>query len=146
MNAYLVTRFITGTLLWYKTNSKLKNVHQILVVDDSPGDLHILEKLLTTAGYQIITATDGSTAIALYGERKPDLVLLDMVMPEMDGIATLRAIKEIDPVSRVIMCTASGIEPVVRLAMLSGASGFVTKPYEEDTILRTIRNILEEEG
>ena len=121
-------------------------MYQILVVDDSPGDLHTLGKLLTTAGYQTITASDGRKAISLFGEKHPDLVLLDLIMPEMDGIATLRAIKEIDPSSKAVMCTASGLEPVVQLAMLSGASGFVTKPFEEDTILRTIRKVLGEEG
>lgn len=120
-------------------------MQKILIVDDTKQDLKTGVHLLTRAGYQVSTATDGTDALGKVQNIKPDIILLDLIMPGMDGMATLRALKEIIPDTPVVLCTVAGQEPVVRLAMLSGASGVVIKPYEPDTMLRTIRRALGEE-
>ena len=108
-----------------QTQSKL-----ILIVDDIEDNRTLLERALQTSGYETLTASSGHAALSLISRRVPDMVLLDWMMPNLSGLETLRAIREIHPPSRlpVIMCTAVGEEMSVVAAMGSGASDYVTKP------------------
>ena len=89
-----------------------------------------------------INLTNGIEAIEKYKELKPDLVTMDVVMPKMNGIEALKAIKGIDPNAKVIMCTAVGQEQMVKLAIKSGARGYVVKPFQAPKVLEEIKNVL----
>ena len=108
-----------------KSQSKL-----ILIVDDIEDNRTLLQRALQTSGYETQTASSGHAALSLISQRVPDMVLLDWMMPNLSGLDTLRAIREIHPPSRlpVIMCTAVGEEMSVVAAMGAGASDYVTKP------------------
>ena len=80
--------------------------------------------------------------IAKYKELKPDLVTMDIVMPKLNGIEALKAIKEFDPAARVVMCTAVGQEQMVKLAIKSGAKGYIIKPFQAPKVLEEVKNVL----
>ncbi|PWR70670.1 two-component system response regulator [Methanospirillum stamsii] len=121
-------------------------VQKILIVDDTIKDLQSGSQLLTRSGFQVYTARNGEDALSLLEKKIPDIILLDLIMPGMDGIEVMRIIREKYPEIPVVLCTAADQEPIVRLAMLSGAFGVIVKPYDPDTMLRTIRRSLGEEG
>ena len=99
--------------------------------------------LLFTGGHSIAgEAGDGEEAIAKYQELKPDLVTMDIVMPKMNGIEALKGIKVIDPAAKIIMCTAVGQEQMVKLAIKSGAKGYIVKPFQAPKVLEEVKNVL----
>jgi two-component system chemotaxis response regulator CheY len=103
----------------------------------------LLKNILFSGGHAIVgEAGDGDEAIEKYKELKPDLVTMDVVMPKMNGIEALKAIKALDPNARVIMCTAVGQEQMVKLAIKSGARGYVVKPFQAPKVLEEIKNVL----
>ena len=75
-------------------------------------------------------------------ELKPDLVTMDVVMPKVNGIEALKAIKQLDPAARVIMCTAVGQEQMVKLAIKTGAKGYIVKPFQAPKVLEEVKNVL----
>jgi len=85
---------------------------------------------------------DGDDAIAKYRELKPDLVTMDVVMPKMNGIEALKGIRSLDPNAKVIMCTAVGQEQMVKLAIKTGARGYIVKPFQAPKVLEEINNVL----
>ena len=87
-------------------------------------------------------AVDGEDAVGKYRELKPGLVTMDVVMPKMNGIESLKAIKALDPVARVIMCTAVGQEQMVKLAIKTGAKGYIVKPFQAPKVLEEVKNVL----
>ena len=114
----------------------------ILLVDDDPEMLWVFSKILKAEGYTVITADGGKKALAEIEEERPDLVILDMVMPEMDGIQTLKKAKKIDKNLLVIMLTAHGsIESAVK-AMKLGAYDYLTKPIDNERIKIVVKNAL----
>jgi len=116
---------------------------RILIVDDTLFMRTLLKNILFTGGHSIVgEAGDGDEAIEKYKELKPDLVTMDVVMPKMNGIEALKAIKGIDPNAKVIMCTAVGQEQMVKLAIKSGARGYVVKPFQAPKVLEEIKNVL----
>ncbi len=115
---------------------------RILVVDDSALIRMKCSKLLVDNGYEVVEAKNGAEAIEKYKEFKPDGVLLDIIMPEMHGIAALREIKKIDPVARVAMLTAMGQRNMVLGALKEGARDFVVKPFREGRVLDTMKRLL----
>ncbi len=115
---------------------------KILVVDDSALVRFKCTQLLSENGYQVIEAANGAEAVQKYREHQPDVVLLDIIMPEMHGIKTLQEIKKIDPVARVAMLTAMGQVKVVRNALEKGASDFVLKPFRKSRVLDTVKRLL----
>lgn len=121
-------------------------MQKILIVDDTIKDLQSGSQLLTRSGFQVYTARNGEDALSFLEKKVPDIILLDLIMPGMDGIEVMRIIRDTYPEIPVVLCTAADQEPVVRLAMLSGAFGVIVKPYDPDTMLRTIRRSLGEEG
>lgn len=121
-------------------------MQKILIVDDTLQDLKTGFQLLSDSGFQVHTARSGKEALSFLETRIPDAILLDLIMPEMDGIETLNTIRGKFSNIPIILCTAAGQEPIVRLAMLAGAAGVIIKPYDPDTMIRTVRRTLGEEG
>ena len=117
---------------------------KILVVDDDASSLELIEAMLVPNGYEIITANDGSKAVAIIIENKPDLILLDIMMPGLDGYSTLTKIKENKTISKipVVMLTAMGFQLNKELALRFGAVGYITKPVELAELLKTISRLL----
>jgi len=116
---------------------------KILIVDDTLFMRTLLKNILFSGGHQIVgEAGDGDEAVVKYKELKPDLVTMDVVMPKMNGIEALKAIKSFDPGARVVMCTAVGQEQMVKLAIKSGARGYIVKPFQAPKVLEEINNVL----
>ncbi len=115
---------------------------KILVVDDAEFLRVRISKMLTGNGYEIVEAENGARAVEKYKTEKPDLVLMDITMPEMDGLSALKAIRSFDPKARVVMLTALGQESVVLEAIKSGARDFVVKPFEQERVINAIGKLL----
>ncbi len=117
---------------------------RILLVDDAIIIRLILKKILTEAGYEIAgEASNGAEAVHKYRELRPDLVTMDITMPEMGGISSLKMIKEFDPNAKVVICSAMGQKSLIMEAMQAGAVSFITKPFDEFKVLETIKKALE---
>jgi len=115
---------------------------KILVVDDAAFLRVRISKMLAGNGYQIIEAENGARAVDVYKTDKPDLVLMDITMPEMDGLSALKEIRAFDPKAKVIMLTALGQESVVLEAIKSGARDFVVKPFEQERVMGAVGKLL----
>jgi two-component system chemotaxis response regulator CheY len=115
---------------------------KILIVDDAEFLRVRISKMLTGDGYEVEEAENGLKAIEKFQLVHPDLVLMDITMPEMDGLTALKQIRGIDPKAKVIMLTALGQESVVLEAIKSGARDFVVKPFERDRVLGAITKLL----
>jgi two-component system chemotaxis response regulator CheY len=116
---------------------------RMLVVDDAAFMRKVLTDALTAGGHEVIgEAADGNQALARYQELRPDLMTLDITMPEKDGLATLRELTAIDPNARVIMCSALGQESKVIDALKLGARGFVVKPFDIERLLGAVDRAL----
>ncbi|MCL5958634.1 MAG: response regulator [Chloroflexi bacterium] len=114
----------------------------LLVVDDAAFMRMRCSKLLTDNGYTVAEAENGVQAIKKYMEVRPDGVLLDITMPEMDGLTALKEIKKIDPNARVAMVTAMGQQALVMDALKSGAKDFVIKPFQSERVLAAVKKLL----
>ena len=116
---------------------------QILLVDDAAFMRMILKDILIKAGYDIIgEASNGNDAVNKYKELKPDLVTLDITMPEKDGIEALKEIKEFDNNATVIMCSAMGQQAMVVEAVQLGAKDFIVKPFQPESVVKSVRKVL----
>jgi len=115
---------------------------KILIVDDAEFLRVRLTRMLSTDGYEVFQAENGLKAVATYKEIHPDLVLMDVTMPEMDGLTALKEIVGYDPKARVVMLTALGQESVVLEAIKSGARDFVVKPFEHERVMKAITKLL----
>ena len=112
----------------------------ILVCDDAAFMRMMIKDILTKNGYNVAgEAENGAKAVEKYTEVKPDLVLMDITMPEMDGIQALKKIKEFDPKAMVIMCSAMGQQAMVIEAIQAGARDFIVKPFQADRVLEAVR-------
>jgi len=117
--------------------------NRILVVDDAAFMRMMIKDILSKNGYEVVgEANDGSQAIEKYKELKPDLVTMDITMPEMDGITALKEIKKIDGNSKVIMCSAMGQQAMVIDAIQAGAKDFIVKPFQADRVIEAIKKTL----
>lgn len=114
----------------------------ILVIEDTMQDRDGLEKILLSAGHEIYTADDGQDGLAVFREIKPRIVLVDIIMPDINGIEVLKEIKKESPETKVILCTGAGSGSMVDLAMRLGADGYIVKPYDADRILMGIQRAL----
>jgi len=117
-------------------------VAKILVVDDAAFMRMRCSKLLTENGYEVVEAENGLDAIAKYKENKPDAVLLDITMPEMDGLTALKEIRKVDPEAKVAMVTAMGQQSMIMDAIKSGAKDFVVKPFQPDRVLAAVKKLI----
>jgi two-component system, chemotaxis family, chemotaxis protein CheY len=115
---------------------------KILIVDDAEFLRVRISKMLIGDGYEVTEAENGLRAVDLYREVHPDVVLMDITMPEMDGLSALKEIRSFDPKARVIMLTALGQESIVLQAIKSGARDFVVKPFERERVLSAISKLL----
>ncbi len=116
---------------------------RILVVDDTMFMRTLVKNILFSGGHDIVgEAEDGVQAVEMYKKLKPDLVTMDVVMPKMNGIEALKSIKAADPKARVIMCTAVGQEQMVKLAIKSGAKGYIVKPFQAPKVIEEVNNVL----
>ncbi|KAB2494687.1 response regulator [Priestia filamentosa] len=116
---------------------------RILVVDDAAFMRMMIKDILTKNGYEVVAeAADGLQAIEQYKEHKPDLVTMDITMPEMDGIHSLKEIKKVNPNAKVIMCSAMGQQAMVIDAIQAGAKDFIVKPFQADRVIEAISKTL----
>lgn len=116
---------------------------KILIVDDAAFMRMMIKNSLTGQGYtNLIEAGDGKEALDTYNAEKPDLVIMDITMPNMDGLQALQAIKAADPNAKIVMCSAMGQESMVVDAIRYGALDFIVKPFKPDRILQTVEKIL----
>jgi len=115
---------------------------KVLIVDDAAFMRATLKLMLEKNGFEVIgEASDGKIGIMKYKELCPDIVTLDITMPEMDGITALKEIKKIYPNAKVVIVTAMGQECYVREAIMCGAKGFIVKPFTEEHVLKVLRSI-----
>jgi len=117
---------------------------RILAVDDSLVTLKILKKTLKESEFEVVgEVTSGVEALAKYQELRPDLVLLDIIMPDQDGIATLEHIIRQDSKAKVIMVSSMGAKEKVMESLEKGAKNFVMKPYEKSTLIEVLKKVHE---
>lgn len=116
---------------------------KILLVDDAAFMRMMIKDTLTKNGYtSIFEAADGEIATQVYSAEKPDLVIMDITMPNKTGIEALKEIKASDPSAKIVMCSAMGQEAMVVEAIKLGALDFIVKPFKADRILQTVTKIL----
>lgn len=116
---------------------------KILLVDDASFMRMMIKDALMKNGFSdLYEAADGAEAVTKYTEVNPDLVIMDITMPNMDGLAALKAIKQIDPKANVVMCSAMGQEAMVIEAIKSGAKDFIVKPFKPERIMKTVTSVL----
>ena len=112
----------------------------ILICDDAAFMRMMIKDILTKNGYTVAgEAENGAKAVEKYSEVKPDLVLMDITMPEMDGIQALKKIKELDPSAVVVMCSAMGQQAMVIESIQAGAKDFIVKPFQADRVLEAVK-------
>jgi len=115
----------------------------ILVVDDANFMRMMLKDILTKNGYEIIgEAGNGAEALQKYKELNPDLVTMDITMPDVDGIQGVKLIREFDPNANIIMCSAMGQQAMVVDAIKSGAKDFIVKPFNAERVVEAVKKIL----
>ncbi|MBT9777827.1 response regulator [Clostridium sp. MCC353] len=116
---------------------------KILVVDDALFMRAMLKKILKEGGFNhILEALDGDEACSIYEEERPDLVLMDISMPKLNGIEALKRIREMNPQALVIMCSAVGQEAMIVEALEAGALEFIIKPFKPEHILKPVKAAL----
>lgn len=117
---------------------------KILLVDDAAFMRMMIKDTLKKNGYDnIIEAQDGEIACTTFAAEKPDLIIMDITMPNKTGIEALRDIKKMDPSAKVVMCSAMGQEAMVVEAIKLGALDFIVKPFKPDRILQTVQKVLD---
>ncbi len=115
----------------------------ILICDDAAFMRMMIKDILTKNGYNVAgEAENGAKAVEKYAEVKPDLVLMDITMPEMDGIQALKKIKGNDPSAMVIMCSAMGQQAMVIDAIQAGAKDFIVKPFQAERVLEAVKKVV----
>ena len=115
----------------------------ILIVDDAAFMRMMIKDILSKNGYTVAgEAENGVKAIEKYNEVNPDLVLMDITMPEKDGIQALKDIKAMDPSAQIIMCSAMGQQAMVIESIQAGAKDFIVKPFQADRVLEAVRKVV----
>ena len=111
----------------------------ILICDDAAFMRVMIKDILTKNGYEVAGEAENDLK---YNETKPDLVMMDITMPEMDGIQALKKIKEADPAANIIMCSAMGQQAMVIESIQSGAKDFIVKPFQADRVLEAVKKAI----
>ena len=115
----------------------------ILIVDDAAFMRMMIKDILSKNGYTVAgEAENGVKAIEKYNELKPDLVLMDITMPDKDGIQALKDIKAADPNAKIIMCSAMGQQAMVIESIQAGAKDFIVKPFQPDRVLEAVKKVV----
>jgi two-component system chemotaxis response regulator CheY len=117
--------------------------NKVLVVDDAAFMRMMIKDILRKGGYEVVgEAEDGAKAIEKFRELRPDLVTMDITMPDMDGISAVREIRKMEPNALIIMCSAMGQQAMVIDAIQAGAKDFVVKPFQPERVLEAVRKVL----
>ncbi|WP_069649598.1 response regulator [Caloranaerobacter ferrireducens] len=115
----------------------------ILIVDDAAFMRMMIKDILNKNGYEVIGEADnGARAIEKYKELRPDLVIMDITMPEVDGIQAVKEIKKFDENAKIIMCSAMGQQAMVIESIQAGARDFIVKPFQADRVLEAVKKVL----
>lgn len=115
----------------------------ILIADDAAFMRMMLKDILVKSGFNVVAeAANGDEAIAKYSEFTPDLVTMDITMPQKDGISALKEIMKINPSARIIMCSAMGQQAMVIESIQAGAKDFIVKPFKAPRVLESITKVL----
>lgn len=116
---------------------------RILIVDDAAFMRMMIKDILTKNGFEVVgEAENGAKAIEKYGELKPDLVVMDITMPEVDGIQAVKEIKKTDANAKIVMCSAMGQQAMVIEAIQAGAKDFIVKPFQADRVIEAVKKVL----
>lgn len=116
---------------------------RILIVDDAKFMRITLTTILTKANHEIVgEAENGAIAVSLFNDLKPELVLMDITMPEMNGLEAVKEIKKSSPQAKIIMCSAMGQQKMVVEAIEAGAKDFIVKPFDENRVLEAVNRVL----
>jgi two-component system chemotaxis response regulator CheY len=116
---------------------------KVLIVDDAAFMRMMIKDIMTKNGYEVVgEAANGAEAVAKYKELKPDVVTMDITMPEVDGIQALRQIKSMDSNAKVLMCSAMGQQSMVIEAIQAGARDFIVKPFQADRVIEALQKAL----
>lgn len=116
---------------------------KVLIVDDAAFMRMMIKDILVNNGYEVIgEANNGLKAVELYKKERPDLVTMDITMPDMDGISAVKEIKKIDASAKIIMCSAMGQQSMVMDAIRAGAKDFIVKPFQPDRVLEALKKVL----
>lgn len=117
--------------------------NSVLIVDDAAFMRMMIKDILSKNGYEVVgEAENGIKAIEKYKELTPDLVLMDITMPEMDGIQAVKNIKAVDSNAKVIMCSAMGQQAMVIESIQAGAKDFIVKPFQAERVLEAVRKVV----
>nr|WP_302596518.1 response regulator [uncultured Cellulosilyticum sp.] len=117
--------------------------NRIVVVDDAAFMRMMLKDILVKNGFEVVgEAENGLKAIDAYKEHTPDLMLMDITMPELDGIGAVKRIKEIDANAKIVMCSAMGQQAMVLESIQAGAKDFIVKPFQADRIVEAVNKVL----
>ena len=119
--------------------------HTVLLCDDALFMRTMLRGIVSQAGYEVIgEAENGRVAVELYASLRPEIVIMDMVMPEQSGVDAVRGIRKLDPDARIVMCSAMGQQALVADALAAGARGFITKPFTASRVLEALVDLMDE--
>lgn len=142
--------YTLSTVILYETRSMedmtvtAAALNRVLVIDDQPGIRRLLNEVLSDEGYEVMTAGNGYEGVQKAREENPDVILMDMKMPGMDGIETLRELKVLHKADRVIMMTAYGELELVNQAKEIGAYAYITKPFDIMEVCRMVAASIKE--
>ncbi|MCG8539807.1 MAG: response regulator [Clostridia bacterium] len=115
----------------------------ILIVDDAAFMRMMIRDVLSKNGYEILgEAENGQKAIEKYKELNPDLVIMDITMPEVDGIQAVKEIKKLSPDAKIVMCSAMGQQAMVIEAIQAGARDFIVKPFQADRVIEAVKKVI----
>ena len=115
---------------------------KVLIVDDAAFMRISIKNMLTKNGYEVVgEAENGAIGVEMYKELQPDIVTMDITMPEMSGLEALKEITKADPQAKIVMVSAMGQEAMVREAIVSGAKGFIVKPFKEEGIIAALKKL-----
>lgn len=116
---------------------------RILIVDDAAFMRMMIKDILVNNGFEIAgEANNGLKAVELYKKDRPDLVTMDITMPDMDGITAVKEIRKFDPSAKIIMCSALGQQTMVMDAIQAGARDFIVKPFQPDRVIEALKKVL----
>ncbi len=116
---------------------------RVLIVDDAAFMRMMIKDILSKNGFEVVgEGANGLEAVDRYKDLRPDIVTMDITMPEMDGINALKEIKKVDPAAKIIMCSAMGQQAMVIDAIQAGAKDFIVKPFQADRVLEAINKTL----
>lgn len=119
----------------------------ILIVDDAAFMRLTIKRMVEAHGYSVVgEAGNGIEAVKKFAEKKPDVVILDITMPEMSGIEALKRIKILNPDARIVICSALGQQEMLAEAIECGAQDFIVKPFEEERLIAALEKVLGKNG